>query len=297
MPVEDAAVTHPLLGFGKPRDGAADQPFGGLALTRVANPRYRWTCYNKGTVDADTLLAQLIALETEVDYRQPPTDGRPPFRYERGRLPILLSAPHGAAHRRNGRYKQEDEYTSAIARLVAAETGAHVLYSYALSDSDPNWDVDSPYKDCLRSLVADCDIGFVLDIHGMSNRHRIGIAVGTIGGVSCPDYEAIILDSLKEESFVETTAAQARQFERLRWDHFVLNHHRFTGGLVSHTITRYASQELGIAAAQIELCGSLRIVRPHPPSPKRLDFRGDPAGIVRTVKTLRAIVDNLSDML
>lgn len=243
------------------------------------------------------LLQRLEALEATIHYREPPEAGRPPFIHEPGQLPVLLSAPHGAAHQRNGRYKQEDEYTAAVARLVAAETGAHVLYSYALSDSDPNWDRESPYKQCLRSLVAQYGIGFVLDIHGMSNLHRIGVAVGTIGGASCPDYEALIVENLKAQAFVETTAEQAQQFERLRWDHFVLNHHRFTGGLASHTVTRYAAQELRVAAAQIELCGSLRIVRPHPNSHKRKDFRGDPVGIRRAITVLQSLVLNLSAQL
>jgi hypothetical protein len=243
------------------------------------------------------VLQQLIELETPITYREPPEEGRPPFIHEPGQLPVLLSAPHGAAHWRNGRYKQEDEYTAAIARLVAAETGAHVLYSYALSDSDPNWDSESPYKHFLRMLVAQFGIGFVLDIHGMSNLHRIGVAIGTIGGVSCPAYEALIVENLKAQSFIETTAEQAQQFERLYWDHFVLNHHRFTGGLASHTVTRYVSEELQVAAAQIELCGSLRIVRPRSISNKRQGFRGDPVGIRRTLATLQAIVLNLSVQL
>jgi hypothetical protein len=149
----------------------------------------------------------------------------------------------------------------------------------------------------LRTLVAQYGIGFVLDIHGMSNLHRIGIAVGTIGGASCPDYETLIVENLKAQAFIETTAEQAQQFKRLHWDHFVLNHHRFTGGLASHTVTRYASQELRVAAAQIELCGSLRIVRPHSTSKIRADFRGDPAGIHRTIATLQIIVLELSSQL
>jgi hypothetical protein len=209
----------------------------------------------------------------------------------------LLSAPHGAAHQRDGRYKQEDEYTAALARLVAAESGAHVLYAYARSESDPNWDRDAPYKRYLRSLVVEHGIGFVLDIHGMSNLHRIGIAVGTIGGTSCPAYETVILETLKAQAFVETTAEAARAYERLHWDHFVLNHHRFTGGLANHTITRFVAQELQLPAVQIELCGSLRIVRPHDNSQKRQAFRGDPVGISRVVAALQTVVFHVSAAL
>ncbi len=104
-------------------------------------------------MDSKTVLERLVALEEDVTYREPPADGGPPFRYQSGRLPILLSAPHGAAHRRDGRLKREDEYTAAFARLVAERAGAHVLYAFAQSESDPNYDRESPYKAALAELA------------------------------------------------------------------------------------------------------------------------------------------------
>jgi len=247
-------------------------------------------------MDTAAVLDRLIALEGEVTYRQPPVNGRPPFRHEPGRLPVLLSAPHGAAHRRNGRYKAEDEYTAALVRLVAHLSGAQALYADALSESDPNWDVDAPYKDTLRRVVAGHGVRFVIDLHGMGDRHKFGIAVGTMGGASCSaPHEGLIVASLIEHGFAPTTAPAARDFPALRWDRFVVNHGRFTGGLTSHTVTRFAAETLGIHAAQIELCATLRVARRLSTDKWPDDFRGDPAGIARAVGALARLVEALAE--
>lgn len=245
-------------------------------------------------VHVDTL-ERLIALEHEVFYTEPPREGEQPFAYEPGRLPILLSAPHGAEHLRNGRYKEEDEYTASIARLVGENTGAHVLYSYAQSDSDPNWDRHAPYKERLSEIVDEANIGFVLDIHGMSNRHKFGLALGTIRGRSCPNHEALIVKTLEANQFRPATIGEARTFESLQWDRFVVNPPRFTGGVSNHTVTRYVSQELRVAGAQLELCSNMRVVERRSPSKRPQRFSGDPAAIVHTIQTLEHLVHTLVD--
>ncbi len=245
-------------------------------------------------VNTDTL-ERLIALEHEVFYNEPPRDGEQPFAYQPGHLPILLSAPHGAEHLRNGRFKDEDEYTASIARLVAENTGAHVLYSYAQSNSDPNWDRHAPYKEQLGEIVADSDIRFVLDIHGMSNRHKFGLALGTIRGRSCPDHEALIVRTLEANQFRPATIVEAKAFDRLQWDRFVVNPPRFTGGVSSYTVTRYVSQELRVAGAQLELCSNLRVVERRSPSKRPQRFAGDPAAIVHIIETLEHLVHTLVD--
>ncbi len=246
-------------------------------------------------MDLQTVLDRLVALESGVTYREPPDDGGPPFRHEPGRLPVLFSAPHGAAHRRSGRYKQEDEYTAALARLMGRRTGAHVLYAFARSEDDPNYDRHSPYKAALGELVAAHGIRFVIDLHGMSDRHKFGVAVGTMGGHSCrPRHQEAILASLSAAGFRRATAGEAREFLSTRWDRFVVDHHRFTGGVVNHTVTRFAAEELGIHAAQFELCAALRIVRQLGPRAQPDHYRGDPAGIERAVLAFEAMTAALA---
>jgi hypothetical protein len=233
----------------------------------------------------EALLQRLAALEAEVTYRRPPAEGQPSFRHEPGWRPLLISAPHGAAHRRDGGYKQEDEFTAAFARLVAQRAGAHALYAFALSESDPNWDRESPYKAALGRLVADHGIRFVMDIHGMSDRHHFGIAIGTMCGASCRRrHEALIAATLTSAGFVEAAAQEVRRYPALRCDRFVFNHGRFTGGMSHHTVTRYAVEELGIHAAQFELCATLRAVG-----------RGGAAGIAQAVTAFERLALALAE--
>lgn len=246
-------------------------------------------------MDMHEILEQLVALEMDVTYRDPPAGGDFPFRYEPGTLPVLLSAPHGAAHWRDGRYKQEDEYTAAFARLLARQTGAHVLYARAFSDNDPNWDRESPYKTALGTLVRAHNIRFVADIHGMSNRHNFGIAVGTMHGASCRRQQAtLVSDALAAADFIQSSPQEVKGFASLHWDRYVIDHSRFTGGLTSHTVTRFAAEELGIYAAQFELCACLRVVRRLDRGHRPGGYRGDPAGIARTVAAFEQLIYTLA---
>jgi hypothetical protein len=242
----------------------------------------------KHELNREVLLQRLVDLETAVTPKKPPTDGQSPFVHELGRRPILLSAPHSTAHRRNGRVKGEEAFTSALARLIAAETNVHALYSQYLSDDDPNYEPDTPYKTYLRQIVCRHDIRFILDIHGMSDRHGFGLALGTMNGRSCPQHESLIVQALQSCGFRQSSKAEVRQFDRLRWDRFVLNHSRFTGGVINHTVTKFAVEELGIAAVQIELCSSLRIVNGR---------AADGQGIETAVYTLITLVDQLASLI
>ncbi|MEZ4518480.1 MAG: hypothetical protein R3C44_17230 [Chloroflexota bacterium] len=235
-----------------------------------------------------TVIHLLDQLESDIRYNTPPDDGQEPFRYTPGTLPVLLSAPHGAAHWRKGRYKDEDEYTAAIVRLLGQRTGAHILYTWARSDSDPNWDRHSPYKETLRQIAGEQDIGFVLDLHGMSNRHKFGVAVGTMRGRSCPEQMGLVIDTLQQQGFRPISAQEARAFSTLQWDRYVVDHKRFAGGLTNHTVTRFASEELRIASVQLELCSSLRAARRLSRSRSSAEGAAAIAHIIRTLELLVA---------
>ncbi|MCB8944826.1 MAG: N-formylglutamate amidohydrolase [Ardenticatenaceae bacterium] len=238
---------------------------------------------------ADGMMAQLLALETAVSPIQPPPPNEPCFTHVPGSTPILLSAPHSASHWRNGRLKKEEGFTAAIVRYVAARTGAHAFYTHYQSARDPNWHKEAPYKQALKQILNQHPIHFVLDIHGMSNRHKIGLALGTINGRSCPpDHERHIVHTLVSSGFAPTTSAQARQLTELDWLRFVVNHPRFTGGVTSHTVTRFVSQDVGIPAAQLELCTLLRVV----PAAYQ-DYEGLWGGVTTAVTTLITLVQTL----
>lgn len=228
------------------------------------------------------LIDRLVALETEVHYYEPPPAGEPEFTYTAGRLPVLLSAPHGATHTRNGRVKAEDEFTSSFARLVAERTGAHVLYTHHQSDTDPNYARHAPYKVYLKQLVKAAGIRFVLDIHGAAPRRDFGVALGTMNGRTCsPRQRNLIIQTLGAHGFKQK-GTNLHRLDRLDVDQ------TFPGGERQHTVTHYVSQNLNVPAAQFEINAYLRTVRSIGDP-----FQGDLPRIERTVKAFIALVQTL----
>ena len=237
------------------------------------------------------MMAQLVELEATVSPIDPPPPNQLAFAHIPGTAPILLSAPHSASHWRNGRFKKEEGFTAAITHYVAAHTGAHALYSQYQSTQDPNWHKEASYKKTLAHTIKQHQIKFVLDIHGMSNRHNIGLALGTINGRSCSQQqEQQIIHTLATNGFCQTSSAVARKLPQLEWRRFTVNHPRFTGGVTSHTITRFVSQRVGIPAAQLEICTLLRVV---PPTYRRYETLLQ--GVTTAVATLITLVTTLTD--
>ncbi len=228
------------------------------------------------------LLQQLAALELDVRYRQPPGPDEPEFRYKPGSLPILLSAPHGAAHNRNGRIKEEDGFTTGFSRLIARRTGAHVLYARRQSDTDPNYHAGAPYKTYLEEIVEQQGIRFVLDIHGAGPRHGFGIALGTMSGRSCPEQYPRILETLARHGFTP----EGKRLQRLDLDQLFTG----AGGKRQETVTRYCHEVIGVPAAQFELNPHLRIVHLRSSAAYPEPFFGDEEMILKAVETFTELV-------
>ncbi|MFN7036593.1 MAG: hypothetical protein ACK4SN_09510 [Bellilinea sp.] len=228
-------------------------------------------------------LRRLVALESEVEYKTPPRRGEGEFCFQPGSLPVLISAPHGAAHTRHGRLKEEDDFTAGLARLCAELSGAHVLYAWRKSATDPNYYPDVPYKQTLREVVRRYNICFVMDLHGCAAYRDFGIALGSMQGQSLPpDYRRIILKVLYRYGF----RSGGGWLSRVDIDR------TFTAGNGSRqeTITRFVSQRLGVAAIQIELNSYLRVVRRRPQASERNPFEGDPLMIERAIRLLVGLV-------
>jgi hypothetical protein len=233
------------------------------------------------------ILNRLVALEAEIAYQLPPEPGDVEYRYQKGRIPFLLSAPHGAVHTRNGEPKFEDEYTAAFARLVAEETGAHVLYAHRKSSTDPNADPGAPYKGSLKQIVETARIALVLDIHGAAARRPFGLAIGSMRGHSCAGYRNLILESLRQSGFSEDGVG----LDRLDVDRTFAA----VGSEAHETITRYAWQRLGVQAVQLELNAHLRIVERKPDASSTDLFRGYPDRILKTVDAFLHLMQALTN--
>jgi len=98
-----------------------------------------------------------------------------------GTAPFVFTAPHDKAHHRLVddvlQRKMSEPGTGSLARLLAADLNG--LSAVNASDhGDANWDATHPLKD---ALLSDNRIGpgtYLLDLHGMLDKHGFDIAIG-----------------------------------------------------------------------------------------------------------------------
>lgn len=231
----------------------------------------------------DELIERLIDLEDDIRYQESAGAGEPEYLHLVGNLPVLISAPHGAVHTRNGSKKDEDEYTAGIARLVSGRTGAHVIYARRKSKTDPNADSAAPYKLALQQIVRENNINFVLDLHGAKKDRDFGIALGTMHGKSCSQKERLII----VRSFERYGISEAgKELSRLDIDDQLPgegNHYR-------EPIIKFCHRN-SLPAAQIEINAWLRIpTRRADATVPDKEFKGDQ-------RLIKNIIEALSDVV
>jgi len=176
------------------------------------------------------------------------------YGYIKGKIPVLISAPHGAKHfrTRENRWKGEDEYTASLAIKLGQLTGAHVIYVKNKAAEDPNHDFTARYKNALAKAVKDHNIKFLLDLHGAKEGQPFKVDIGILSNEtsksSCPSFKETIREAFSDfepEVFNKKFGAKGRG-----------------------TVTFFARNELGIEAAQVEINAKYRIVERKPDSSK-----------------------------
>ena len=70
----------------------------------------------------------------------------------------------------------------------------------------------------------------------------------------------------------------------------MVDHPRFTGGLRNHTVTRFASEVLGIPSVQVELASVARVVFSPATEDWPQSYTGDHATIAAAVCGLEALI-------
>lgn len=210
------------------------------------------------------------------------------FETQKGDIPILISAPHGARHFRNNKWKEEDEYTSSIAIKLGETTGAHVIYVKNKTTEDSNYIKKSRYKDKVRDIIKNFNIRFLLDIHGVKKSRPFKVCVGTRydkkDKSSCPSFKDIIETSLM--GFQEPPIFNRQNFKAKK----------------KETLTSFARNECGIESAQVELNASYRIVERKPDSSQAMNgkepfFRAEEKDILDLFDQLKKMVLRIKEKI
>ncbi len=87
------------------------------------------------------------------------------FQIIEGKKNILVVAGHNFEHGRQGKIKFAEWGTGDIARNLCDKFGIIGLIS-TKEQMDPNWYVDSPFREEIRQLILKNKIKLVVDIHG-----------------------------------------------------------------------------------------------------------------------------------
>ena len=105
--------------------------------------------------------------------------------FEKGNIPILLSAPHTVNFlKEDGNFKMREGYTKAIVKYLAQKTGVFFMIKENSDGIDPNKPEMEDYKRHLLQIIEDYQIQLVLDIHGAASHHDFAIEIGSLDGVS-----------------------------------------------------------------------------------------------------------------
>ena len=121
--------------------------------------------------------------------------------FERGTVPILLSAPHTVNFlKEDGNFKMREGYTKAIVKYLAQKTGAFILIKENSDGIDPNKPEMENYKRQLLEVIKNYQIQLVLDIHGAASHHDFALEIGSLDGVSAkPQTVESLKNALKNQ--------------------------------------------------------------------------------------------------
>jgi len=212
-----------------------------------------------------------------------------------GKIPILISAPHGARPYRNGKPRDvgEDEYTASIAVMLGKLTGAHVIYVKNATQKDPNYYPDTKYKEAIKALVDKHKIKFLADIHGAANENDFKIDIGIINDknmnkCSCPNYKSVI-----ETSFEEIKKIQGGKLFNIRFP----GAGKPDRGI--ETVIRFAKDTCKIEAAQFEIRTDYRILKRKPDATMALEsnkkeFPSDEEKVSKLITVFKRMIKNIN---
>ncbi|HEV7806732.1 MAG TPA: hypothetical protein VGO80_12985 [Solirubrobacteraceae bacterium] len=93
-----------------------------------------------------------------------------------GRRPVIVTAAHATAQRRDGLHKPAESESGALADALGEIAGYASLTMIGPQTGDANWDISHPFRDRIDMLVA--RYGVVLDLHMMLDTHGPDICLG-----------------------------------------------------------------------------------------------------------------------
>lgn len=205
-----------------------------------------------------SIFEQIQRLERAFSRNKYNGGGRKNFRFVRGRIPVVVSAPHAVNHFRNGEIKRADLFTGGIARWLAEKTGCHCITSTRFSKSDPNFDPNengaNRYQESLCQYVSENDIQIVIDLHGAAATRPYFVEIGTAPVLNPLDGSVDENRSLHGHFFIASLIRYSMEFVfgNVPGTDICVQNRVFTAA-EQNTVTKQVSMATEAAAVQLEI--------------------------------------------
>lgn len=96
---------------------------------------------------------------------------------------VIFSCPHAVSQTREGKIKMADINTGPLG-IALNKLGYNVLIKTKNCGDDANYDKKSSFKDFLSKKIKDHNFKYLIDLHGMSKKRNVLIALGTCFGTN-----------------------------------------------------------------------------------------------------------------
>ena len=168
------------------------------------------------------------------------------FEIEKGKIPIILSAPHCVPQTRNGKIKPKEGETGAIVQILARKRQCYAIFKTRHQNDDANYDIDSNmYKDNLRKIIKRENIKLLLDFHGAKNENAFDIEIGTDEG-----------KNINQKNYI---VAQLKEKLNKQKIFNIVENQKFKASSI-HTICKYIHETTNIPCIQLEITGRYRYI-------------------------------------
>ncbi|MCP5504168.1 MAG: hypothetical protein H7A41_03335 [Chlamydiales bacterium] len=192
-----------------------------------------------------------------IDAQKIRIEGEDPVTVIKGKLPIIISAPHALeVPRKSGSFA--DKGTGELAIMLHKICDVTVIYLSSSPPWNPNACNDNVYKETLRELILTEKPKLVIDLHRAHECRPFDIDYGTLHGRSCSNRMVQRLTGfLKEEGITNFSS-------------------NFFSASSTDTVTKWAHLH-GVEAIQLEINATL------------LDFDGDRQDLHRFSQLLQGL--------
>ncbi len=92
---------------------------------------------------------------------------------------VILSVPHAVSQIRLGKYKYAEIGSLAVGLYLKDKTNSYLIAKTKNNNDDANFDIPSPYKNKIKSIIKENDIKYLIDIHGLAAKRQCDVNLGT----------------------------------------------------------------------------------------------------------------------